>query len=90
MEQITLSANKAELGSIKTKILSAPPKLSDYQQEKRIIISDFFWDKEALHHFLQAAQKGVARGIIPQLYTETGVFFHPLPIQYPHYFFSEE
>ena len=89
MEQITLSANKAELGTIRTKILSEPPISWDYQQNKQIIISDFFWDEPALRDFFQACQKWVARGIIPQLYTETGDFFHPLPIKYPHYFFSE-
>lgn len=90
VQQTTISAQKWELGSIKTKIISQPPTIWEYQQEKQIIISDFFWEKDNLQSFLQAAQKWVARGIIPQLFTETGNFFHPLPVKYPHYFFSEE
>lgn len=90
IEQISTSARKAEVGTIRTKILSKPPRGSDYQLEKQVVISDFFWDSSALRDFLQACQKWVARGIIPQLYTQTGVFFHPLLIKYPHYFFSQD
>ncbi len=90
IEQITLSAEIGKLDPIKTKIVKLPPKASDYQHEKQIIISDFFWDKESLHDFFQACQRWVARGIIPQLYTETGEFLHPLTVKYPQYFFSQD
>lgn len=90
VKELTAHAQQAQLWLISTKIISQPPKPSECQWEKTVIISDFFRDKKDLRCFLQWCQKGTVRGVIPKLYTETGPFLHPLPIQYPHYFFQAE
>lgn len=87
---INKSSQKAQQDKVIWVIHKDPPKENQYIQEKQIIVSDFFREEKEIDVFLQAAQKGLVRWIIPPLLTVFWRYTHPLIKKHPRFFFKRE